>query len=716
MLPRKLPMKYFCGILSILCQLTFYGQHQDKVDFTRATINIGIDPLEKSIKGSVTYDFTILKDVDSVFLDAHDMVFESVRLKNKKVAFTNTGKTISIRHPFKAGKSYVLALAYKAHPKQTVYFVNWPQEMPSIKASKGELINGNPAGSGQVWTQGQGKYTSHWLPSFDDMNEKVEFDLSIAFNPKYEVVANGKLLGTSNISDGGKLWRFDMQHPMSSYLLAFAIGAYEKQTLESASGIPIENYYYPTDRHLVEPTYRYSQEIFNFLEREIGVAYPWQNYKQLPVKDFPYAGMENTGTTLFSDSYVIDSIAFVDKNYINVNAHELAHQWFGNLVTEVDANHHWLHEGFATYYAYLAEKELFGEEHYHWKLYDSFIALKNIVEAGKGQSLLDPKASSLIFYEKGAWALHMLREQIGDKAFKMGIRSFLEQYRFKNATVSDFLSVMEAVSAKDLMGFKKEWLENTEMPTDAMRANLMANSTTLTSLFQLQDSLETTPVQNIDLEKFWENERSVDLREYILIHYDSIISPQIIESAFKSNEIPLRRALAVHGNATKLPKPEFESLLCDNSYVTIENALFQLWAAYPEQRAQYLDKTKNIVGLPNKNVRQLWLTLAVLTNGYDGPNTKIYFDELCGYTDPRYSFEVRQIAFRFLKEAFGFTDATLLNLMVATSHYSWQFRDFARRLLDELLEDEVYKQRLVALSSKLKPEEKRYLQTKLNQP
>ncbi|MGB5274391.1 MAG: hypothetical protein WBN39_10090, partial [Flavobacteriaceae bacterium] len=145
-------MKYICGIVLILCHLTVYGQHQDKVDFTRATINIGIDPLERSIEGSVTYDLTILKDVDSIFLDAKDMVFESVRLKNKKVAFTNTGKTISIRHPFKAGKAYVLALAYQAHPKQTVYFVNWSQETPSIQASKGQIINGNPAGSGQVWT------------------------------------------------------------------------------------------------------------------------------------------------------------------------------------------------------------------------------------------------------------------------------------------------------------------------------------------------------------------------------------------------------------------------------------------------------------------------------------------------------------------------------------------------------------------------------------
>ncbi len=709
-------MKYFYGIALFLFQAMGFGQQQDKVDFTHAIINVGIDPYEQSIEGTVRYDFLILKNVDSVYLDAKNMVFESVRLKNKKVAFENNGKTLTIRYPFKSGKSYSIGINYQAYPKQTVYFVNWEHKMPSMDTSTVKIIGENLSGPEQVWTQGQGKYTSHWLPSFDDMTEKVEFDLSIRFDPKYEVIANGKYLGSSTGSDGTKEWKFDMLYPMSSYLVAFAIGSYEKQSLVSASGVPIENYYYPEDRLLVEPTYRHTQRIFDFLEAEIGVPYPWQNYKQVPVRDFLYAGMENTGTTLFSDAYVIDSIAFVDKNYVNVNAHELAHQWFGNLVTEEDGNHHWLHEGFATYYAYLTEKELFGEDYFYWKLYDSFIALQKMVEGGKGQSLLDPKASSLVFYEKGAWALHMLREQIGEKAFKAGIRSYLEQYRFKNVTVSEFLSDMETASGVDLMGFKKEWLENEEMPNDAIRKNLVAHSPSLASLFQLQESLANSPAKKFDMEDFWEIEGSGNLKEYILTHYDSVLAPEIIKSAFESAEIPLRRALAIHGNAAKLPKPEFESLLNDNSYVTIENALFQLWVAFPDQRARYLDRTKSIVGLPNKNVRQLWLTLAVLTDGYDGPNTKNHFDELCRYTGPEYSFEVRQIAFQFLKEAFGFTDGTLLNLVGATGHYYWQFRDFARRLLDELLEDEVYKQRIVTLSNKLKPEEKRYLQTKINQP
>ena len=181
---------------------------------------------------------------------------------------------------------------------------------------------------------------------------------------------------------------------MSSYLVALAVGKYEKEEIASSSGVPIELYYYPGDDRKAEPTYRHTQQIFEFLEKEIGVAYPWQNYKQIPVRNFLYAGMENTGTTIFSDLFVVDSTAFKDRNYVNVNAHELAHQWFGDLVTVASGEHHWLQEGFSTYYALLAERAIFGEDYYYWKLFESAEELKELSDSGKGEALINSKASS----------------------------------------------------------------------------------------------------------------------------------------------------------------------------------------------------------------------------------------------------------------------------------------------------------------------------------
>ena len=212
-------------------------------------------------------------------------------------------------------------------------------------------------------------------------------------------------------------WQFDMQHPMSSYLVAFAIGDFAVKNTNSTSGVPLAMYYNTSDEAKADATYRYTKRIFDFLETTIDIPYPWQNYKQVPVKDFLYAGMENTGTTLFADSFVVDDIGFFDRNYVNVNAHELAHQWFGNLVTASSGEHHWLHEGFATYYALLAERDIFGEDYYYYKLYESAEQLKALSDRGKGQKLVNPKASSLTYYQKGAWALHILNERVGEEAF-----------------------------------------------------------------------------------------------------------------------------------------------------------------------------------------------------------------------------------------------------------------------------------------------------------
>ena len=425
-------MKLFFYMFLILTTVSLFGQRQEKVDFIRAEALITPQPKDKIINGVVTYEFKALENSSYIFLDAIQMEFSSVLLNHKKIDFLNTGSKLSVKHSFKKGKTYFITLKYKVKPKQAVYFIGWEDDKSK----------------NQIWTQGQGKYTSHWLPSLDDMTEKIEFDLNLLFDKDYTVIANGKLDNVVENDDATKTWVYNMNKPMSSYLLAFAIGNYEYIRTTSDSGVPIELYYYPKDSLMVEPTYRYSREIFNFLEEEIGVAYPWLNYKQIPVQDFLYAGMENTGTTIFSDNYIVDSTAFVDRNYVNINAHELAHQWFGNFVTEKDGNSHWLHEGFATYYSYLAEKNIFGEEYYYWKLYDSAEALHKQQSNQKGEALTNPKASSLTFYEKGGWALHMLREEIGDKAFKKGIASYLNKYQFKNVEIADFISTMEKASGK----------------------------------------------------------------------------------------------------------------------------------------------------------------------------------------------------------------------------------------------------------------------------
>ncbi len=691
--------RYFVIVFLGLMFSNLRAQHQDKVDFIHAEVNIQPLADQKAIEGSVVYRFKVFQKVDSVFLDAQDMKFSAVLVNHKKASFKVSKTKITVYKNFKKNRSYSLTLEYSAKPRQTVYFLGGD-----------DLLSGR-----QIWTQGQGKYTSHWLPSFDDMTEKVEFDLNISFNPKYEVIANGKLRRYKE-SDSLKTWSYDMQNPMSSYLLAFVIGQYDKQELISENGLPIENYFYSKDSLKVEPTYRYTKKIFDFLENEIGKPYPWQNYKQIPVKDFLYAGMENTGTTIFSDAFMIDSVAFIDKNYVNVNAHELAHQWFGNLVTEKDGQHHWLHEGFATYYAYLTEKEIFGDDYFYWKLYDTAQQLNERSKADKGEALTDPKASSLTFYEKGAWALVMLRNEIGDVAFKKGIKNYLEKYQFQNATIDDFLGEMELAANLDLGPFKRLWLSSSVFPIEKVTDYLSENSSSVGAFIQLKWELTTSLKNKKDIiDKYWKESDNEEFKARLVSKYHKQISPDIIKSAFDSKSIKIRQALAL--TSARIPtdfKMEYESLLEDKSYITLESALYRLWISFPQDRHRYLDKTKGIIGLPNKNVRLLWLLLASLTKDYDNDSKEGYLDELHGYTSPEYSMEIRQGAFGIIADVLHFTDQNILDLIDATTHHSWQFRKYARGLLDNELKVDKQRNRIIELTKGLNDAKLRYIKTKLN--
>jgi len=652
------------------CVNFLWGQQTDSVDFKKVESVILFNQInvDSTVFNSYQVKFSILKNIDSVYLDAINMRFLNVALNEKPITYKNDGKKLIIYNKFEASTDYTLNFLFFASPKKAMYFVGWD--------------NGSKK---QIWTQGQGKYTSHWLPSIDDMNEKIEFDLSFVAPKDYQVISNGKMLSKRE-TPTYNLWEFDMQNPMSSYLVALVIGKYDKKVEYSKSGIPLEMYYYPEDSLKFEPTYRYTREMFDFLEEEIGVSYPWQNYKQVPVKDFLYAGMENTSATIFSDSFVIDSIAFVDKNYVNVNAHELAHQWFGDLVTESSGIHHWLQEGFATYYALLAERDIFGDEYYYWRLYEYSQELLEQDEAGQSTSLLDPKSSSTTFYKKGAWVLHMLREKVGNEAFKKGVKNYLLKHQFKNVETDDFISEVEKASGQDLISFVDTWLEGRGFLYENYIDPLKAASKEIAQMISLEEALlvlSASDSLDYSLNNYWENATYPRVKSNLFSKKKiQDVDYNIIKKALKSNDLKLRQAGAQ--SLSKVPlelKTDYETLLEDKSYITIKAALFGLWNSFPEEQNKYLDQTKSIEGFNDKNVRILWLALALISEDYESENQVAYFNELTDYTSPKYGFEIRENAFKHLLWISACAEDCEENLKQATTHHNWRFSKYAKETL-----------------------------------
>lgn len=670
---------------------SLFAQQTQTVDFLEIKAEVSPNASNRTVTGSMTVKFKVLQPTDSVYMDAVKM--KLTYIPESELYISSTEKKIWFVANFQKDKIYTTGFSFKATPKKTLYF--FPNE---------------------IWTQGQGKYTSHWLPSIDDMNDKIEFDLTLLAPEDKTVIANGKLLSVTPLS-GIKRWHFDMQKPMSSYLVAMAIGIFKKKTIYSNSNIPISLYINREDSLKLEPTYRYTKEIFDFLETEIGVSYPWQNYKQVPVRDFLYAGMENTTLTLFSKAFVVDSVAFTDRNYVMVNAHEMAHQWFGNFVTETSSTNHWLHEGFATYYALLAQRKIFGDDFYYWKLYNSANQLQEMSNEGKGESLLNPKAGSLTFYEKGAWALHILRETVGDLIFKQAVKNYLIKHAYSNVTTRDFIIEVENLYGKPLTTFKENWLQQTAFKAEEVFKSLMKSPF-------MQDFFKLSALRNVKLSEKKEqlNKALESTNEYLGQEavYQLALEPyeeveNLYKKAFKTNNVYIRQAIAF--SLEKVPssiQKEYEILLNDSSYLTQEVALYNLWFSFPEKQKEYLDKMKSVIGFQDKNVKQLWLALAINTPNYNNAAKELYKNELQNYTNPKYSFEIREKAMEYCYQLQLINKEVVLNITEGCIHPNWRFRNFSRNLLKKVLENETYKEILRQNTKELSKDALQYVANHLN--
>jgi len=583
--------------LLLFVSLFSFAQQSKSVDFTSVLGKIEINPSDKSVSGEVSYDFVLNKSIDTIKIDAQNIDFTNMKINNIEVRFINNKKQILLFEGYKLGKN-TLTFNYLAKPKQAMYFVG-----------KGEQL--------QIWTQGQGKYTSNWFPSFDDPNEKLIFNLDIKFDNQFQVISNGTLERRTESQDN-YIWNYRMIKPMSSYLLMLAIGKYEIKEELSKSGKPLIYYIEKEDYLKFEPTYRYSKSIFDFFEKEIGVKYPWEVYKQVPVRDFLYAGMENTSATVFSRDFVVDEIGFNDKNYVNVNAHELAHQWFGDMITANSGKHHWLQEGFATYYALLAEKEVFGDDYFYKKLFETSIQLKN---ASKTDSIpiLSDKASTLSYYQKGAWVLFILREEIGSKIFQKAVKNYLNKYSFKNVTTDDFLNEINNISKFDCEAFRKKWLESPKFDYD-YAIQLLSKNKSIKTLLDIKRMRATSFIEKRDLyEKIMISDAYFPIKVEIIYQCEKVPfddKKQLLKLALATNEINVRQAIANTTPKVSLDfKSDFEKLLNDNSYITKEISFSTFWAQFPEDQKRILDNSKEWIGFNDKNLRILWLTLALGTKG-----------------------------------------------------------------------------------------------------
>lgn len=442
------------------------GPREHSLDMERMRLEISFEPQKGLVKGKVTHFFKpIQQKVDTIFFDAPKINIKEARLNNQPVRFTisETGVTVFPAKPLTWDTNDSITFIYEATPRKGIYFIGWNDEKNLSRK--------------QIWTQGQGTDNRYWIPSYDEMNDKLITEVIVTFDKDYSVLSNGTKLSEKDNKNGTKTWHYKMTHPHAPYLLMLGIGKYDIKKTKSKSGVPMNLWYYPDMADRVESTYIYSEKMVDFMESKdgIGYPYPWESYSQIPVQDFMYGAMENTTATLFGDFFIVDKRAFLSRNYIAVNAHELAHQWFGDLVTARSGKHGWLQETFATHYDKHFLKSIYGEDVYQW---EKRMEANAAINAGKENSMpvVHTQGGGARVYQKGSFVLDMIRYVVGDEGYKRTIQYYLKKHAYQNVETNDLLQAFQDVLGLNLNWFFNEWLyrggePNYEVTYDDMMLN-----------------------------------------------------------------------------------------------------------------------------------------------------------------------------------------------------------------------------------------------------
>ena len=461
-------MKKILFLLCVLATTLSFGQQfehymsdesgetrEHQLDIIHMKLDVRFDPANGLVQGMVQHQFQSLRQsVDSVFWDAPGINIKSAALVgNKEIEdiefkISDEGVTTYFLKPLTWDKKYTIQFTYEATPSKGIYFIGW--NTPKVTDPKNQTRQ-------QIWTQGQGIDNRHWIPMYDNMNDKFITETIVTFSSEFKVLSNGEKLSEKKNKDETTTWHYKMPHPHAGYLLMLAIDRYAVKETKTANGTPIQFWYYPEHPEKVEPTSMHTEKIIEFLEAETGFPYPWGTYSQVMVQDFMYGAMENTSATIFGDFFNVDESGFNDRNYISVNAHEATHQWFGDLITARSNQGTWLQESFATYYAKLFMKSIYGADEYAINMRNE---VNSALAAGERDNIpvVHSKSGSARVYPKGSTIIHMLRYVLGDEAYKRVIKHYLTKHSFGNVETNDLNQAIKDVLGQNLDWFFEQWL------------------------------------------------------------------------------------------------------------------------------------------------------------------------------------------------------------------------------------------------------------------
>lgn len=417
-------------------------------EVVRLDADVEVDLENREVRGVVKYRVKAKRDLSRISLDAVEL-----EILGASAGYRYDGETITLDVKLPRGQEAEFEIRYRGRPRKGIYFVI-PDRYHQYRVP-------------MAWTQGESEDNRYWLPLPDTPNIKFPFSITIRAKKPYVAVSNGVLKEVRDLGDS-RAFVWEMRHPMSPYLIAIAVGDFE-QAQEKCGDVLLE--YYVPRGHMDRAKYSFYHtcDIMKFFSEYLGVPYPYERYAQIVVQEFVYGGMENTTATILTDWTLHDKHAHCpyddfpcrDEDFSSdpLVAHEMAHQWFGDLVTAKDWGHIAINESFATFIEALWTERSKGRDEYLYEIYSNFKAYLNEYNTRYARPIITnlyaipEEVFDRHSYEKGSVVLHMIRSLLGDDAFRSGLKTFLTRYKYKNADIEDLRKALEEASGTDL-----EWL------------------------------------------------------------------------------------------------------------------------------------------------------------------------------------------------------------------------------------------------------------------
>src|SRR5690606_27078286 len=423
-------------------------------DIRHIKIDVELDTDARRITGTCTLTLSpVVSGRTWLRLGPVELDIAPARRAGERPEHRHDGKVLQVDlGEVREGQAFDLEVDYSGQPRRGIYFIG-PDEAYPDKPT-------------QVWTQGQDEDSRFWFPCFDAPSEKATSEVIATVPARFFALSNGTLVSDTSEGDRRRWhWRFDTPH--SCYLITLAAGELSELRDEWAGPDgPVEVTYYvaPGREEDARRTLGRTPEMLSLFSRLFGVPYPYEKYAQVCVADFIFGGMENTTATTLTDVVLYDERAALDFDADALVAHELAHQWFGDLLTCRSWGEGWLNEGFATYAEYLwreahegrdaADHELdewaeqyFGEDSSRYRR----IVATNVYD--EPIEIFDHH-----LYEKGGRVLHMLRHLLGDEPFFRAIKHYLEKHRLGSVETRDLARAVEEATGRRLDWFFDQWI------------------------------------------------------------------------------------------------------------------------------------------------------------------------------------------------------------------------------------------------------------------